>query len=167
MIPSIDFETYSEAGFAWDAEANKWRGTDSGSKKTGLPLVGSRNYITHPSFEIICMAYDMRDGRGVRLWTPADEPPMVLLAHVVAGGLVQAWNVSFEWQCWEFFCHPKLGWPRLPLENMRCAMARSAANGYPRSLEAAGDVVLRPAALVPRYEMGKPLLISEEDEIPF
>jgi len=143
IIPSFDYETYSEAGLAWDAAAGKWHGTEPGSKKTGLPLVGAYNYVSHPSFEVLCMAYDMRRGAGVQLWLPGDAPPADICAHVAAGGLVKAWNSSFEFYVWSLFCTPRLGWPTLRIEQMRCAMAQAAVNGYPRGLEDAGDVVLR------------------------
>lgn len=152
QIPSLDFETFSAAGFQqvhreWVTPGGKprselvWCGTEPGSKKTGLSLVGARNYITHPTFEVLCMAYDMRDGTGVQLWIPGCAAPQPLLGHVARGGLLQAWNSSFEWQVWILHCTPRYGWPTLRLEQMRCSMARSAANGFPRGLDDAGEVL--------------------------
>lgn len=141
MIPTFDFECFSAAGFTYDEAAGKWRGSDSGSKKTGLPLVGSHNYVNHPSFEIISLSYDLRDGRGMQLWLPDLPPPQDLLDHIAAGGPLEAWNVGFERKVWDYYCVPVLGWPPLPESQVRCAMATAAANGYPRSLEAAGEVL--------------------------
>lgn len=152
QIPSLDFECFSLAGYQqvqrqWVTPGGKalselaWIGTEPGSKKNGLPLVGARNYITHPTFEILCMAYCMGYGQPVQLWLPGCPPPQDLLCHVARGGLLQAWNSSFEWQCWELYCVPEYGWPTLRLEQMRCTMARAAANGYPRGLDDCGEVL--------------------------
>ncbi len=157
QIPSLDFETYSEAGFQqaerqWVTPGGKqrcqtvWAGTEPGSKKTGLPLVGARNYIEHWTFEVLCLAYDMRRGAGVQLWLPGCPPPQDLLDHVAAGGLVAAWNSGFEWQVWQLHCVPRYGWSPLRLQQIRCSMARSAANGYPRGLDDAGEVLSVQAA---------------------
>lgn len=156
MIPSLDFECFSLAGYQqerreWVTPGGKyrceavWTGTEPGSKKTGLPLVGARNYVEHPTFEVLCLAYCMRPGE-VQLWLPGCEPPHDLLHHVAQGGLLQAWNSSFEWQVWNLFCVVRYGWPPLLLSQMRCSMARSAANGYPRGLDDAGVVLSDQAA---------------------
>lgn len=156
-IPSLDFETYSAAGFQqlqreWVTPGGKyrcetvWTGTEPGSKKTGLPLVGARNYVDHESFEVLCLAYCMRRGGEVQLWLPGCEPPHDLLHHVAQGGLLQAWNSSFEWLCWSLHCTPRYGWPPLMLSQMRCSMARAAANGYPRGLDDCGEVLSDQAA---------------------
>lgn len=152
MNPSIDFETYSEAGYQriereWTTPKGKhrcetvWTGAEPGSKKNGLPLVGARNYVEHPTFEILCLAYDMFDVRGPQLWLPGCPDPDELLHHVARGGLLTAWNSSFEWQAWNLYCVIKYGWPTLLLSQMRCSMARSAANGYPRGLDDCGEVL--------------------------
>lgn len=207
LIPSLDFETYSEAGFQQELRewvtpkgkprsATVWTGSEPGSKKNGLPLVGARNYIEHHSFEVLCMAYDMRDGRGVQLWTPGCPAPQDLLDHVARGGLLTAWNSSFEWQVWALRCTPRYGWPLLRLEQMRCSMARAAANGYPRGLDDAGEVLSlqqhrtaptcytpeprharpaqpdRPDSRAPWYDNGQPGPLEKadgawDDDIPF
>lgn len=141
LWPALDFETYSEAGFVWDADANCWESLPGHPKKYGLPVVGTRNYVEHPTFEILCMAYDLLDGLGPRLWAPGRSEPTDLFDHVRAGKIISAWNTEFEWTVWNCFAHPKLGWPALPLEQMRCDMAKSAANSYPRKLDAAGPAI--------------------------
>ncbi len=157
QIPSLDFETFSLAGYQqverqWVTPGGKrrcelvWAGTEPGSKKNGLPLVGARNYIEHESFEVLCLAYDMRRGAGVKLWIPGCPNPDELLHHVAQGGRLTAWNSSFEWQVWQLHCTGRYGWPALRLEQMRCTMARSAANGFPRGLDDAGEVLSLHAA---------------------
>jgi hypothetical protein len=64
-----------------------------------------------------------------------------LHAHVRAGGLISAWNAMFEWMTWNLYCVPKLGWPELPLEQVRDSMAVAAAHNLPQSLEKCGEAL--------------------------
>lgn len=139
MTPLFDFETYSEAGFAYDEAARKWRPSHDGSKKSGLPLVGIHNYVNHPSFEVLCLAYDI--GAGERSWIPGCAPPQDLFDYLRGGGEIEAWNVGFERTVWEDYCVPKLGWPALRPEQWLCAMAKAAANGYPQGLDDCAEVL--------------------------
>src|SRR5690606_25890217 len=89
VLPSLDFETYSEAGFEWSEERQRWvqPAGASGTAK-GLPLVGAAVYAQHPSTEVLCMAYNLKDGTGPKLWHPGLPPPADLLAYLAAGGLI-------------------------------------------------------------------------------
>jgi DNA polymerase len=115
VLPDLDFETYSEAGYVWDAARMKWgclRGTD----KKGLGVVGAQVYAEHPSTEVLSLYYDLKDGRGRRRWLPTDPlPPVDLLEHVARGGLLEAWNSGFEYRIWNLVCRRRYGWPALPL----------------------------------------------------
>lgn len=141
VLPDLDFETYSEAGYVWDAGRMKWgclRGTD----KKGLGVVGAQVYAEHPSTEVLSLYYDLKDGRGRRRWLPTDPlPPVDLLEHVARGGLLEAWNSGFEWRIWNIVCRRRYGWPALPLEQLRCAMAKARAWSLPGKLEKAGHVL--------------------------
>ncbi|MGH8236174.1 MAG: hypothetical protein ACREXP_04025 [Steroidobacteraceae bacterium] len=169
IYPDTDYETYSEAGFQWVPPPPgewKWKprkptkknpepGTwvwhelfgywDSppgvSDQKRGLKSVGTRNYVQHPSFDVLCFAYDLKDGRGRRRWKPGDPPPLDLFAYVHAGGIIESWNVMFEWSVWTFHCVPKLGWPPLPIEQLRCCMAKAKACAYPGALEDTATVL--------------------------
>lgn len=70
VLPDWDVETYSEAGFEWDEESQKYQ-PPIGAAKKGLPAVGSTVYFEHPTADIICLAYDLKDGLGRRRWKPA------------------------------------------------------------------------------------------------
>lgn len=142
VLPDIDFETYSEAGFVWNDATNKWQ-APSGSAATvkGLPVVGAAVYAEHPSTEVLSLYYDLKDGRGRRHWRPGLPLPLDLFAHVAAGGLVEAWNCGFERWIWDKVCVPKYGWPPFPLRQYRCAMAKSRAHALPGKLEKAGEVL--------------------------
>jgi hypothetical protein len=138
-----DFETYSAAGYVWDSEENKWGSLPGHSNQSrGLKAVGARNYIEHESFEVLCLAYDLLDDQGLRLWTPTRAAhPIDLLAHIAAGKILSSWNNEFEFSVYNVHCVPKYGWPPLSLEQCRCDMSKAAANSYPRGLANFGNAV--------------------------
>lgn len=148
MHPTFDWETYSEAGFVWNYVTQKWEPLPGlGAQNKGLPAVGAYNYITHPTFEILSLAYDLLDGRGMRHWVPrmtefglADEPHD-LIQYAAAGGILEAFNVNFETWVWNLYCAPRWGWKPLQLEQLRCCMAKARANAYPGSLGDVGRVL--------------------------
>lgn len=142
VLADIDFETYSEAGYVWDEEGRKWTGPPGApANSKGLPVVGAANYAAHPTAEIICAAYDLKDGLGRRRWRPGMPPPADLFAHVERGGLLEAVNVGFERWMWELVCVPRMGWPEVRPEQWRCAAAKARAFALPGSLGKAGAVL--------------------------
>lgn len=140
VLPSMDFETYSEAGFVI---GDKVKGTGSGGK-SGLPVVGTPVYAEHPSTEVLSLYYDLKDGKGRRRWLPGMPNPTDLLNHIASGGLIEAWNVTFEFWIWNMVCVRKLGWPPLPLTQCRCAMAKAKRHSLPGSLDNAAKVLGTP-----------------------
>lgn len=149
-IAAIDFETYSAAGYVF--RAGRWRSI-SKSPPHGLGRVGAAAYAEHPSTRLLSLAYRMPD--GPRLWTPNMPPPEDLHAHIAGGGLVEAWNAFFEAMVWHYVCHARLGWPPLPIAQLRDAMAKSRAYCLPGSLASAGRVLAIDAA---KLDDGKRLI---------
>lgn len=144
--PEMDFETFSEAGHVWNEAEQKWKapeGTPKGSKK-GLFVVGVVNYVTHPSFELLCLAYDLKDGAGPRQWWPWMPYPADLFEYLATGGEIEAHNSSFERWVWDLHCVPRLGWPPIRFDQWRCSAAKSRASSYPGGLDAAGKVLELP-----------------------
>lgn len=168
VLPDKDFETYSEAGYVWHPELRAWKSLPGlAEQNRGLPAVGTRNYVQHPTFRPLCLAYNLKDIWGEQQWIPSPQisrytghneqcslmmwgkpcdcpafyHPVPLLEHVAAGKLIEAWNVYFEWQVWNFYCVPVLGWPVLAQEQCRCAMAKARASAYPGKLKHAGAVL--------------------------
>lgn len=141
VMPDMDFETACAAGFHWDEKAQKWTGLPGAAKnKRGLEVVGRRNYVKHPTFRVLRLAYDLKDGRGKRHWFPwYGIPPQDLLDHIRNGGLIEAWNAGFEFDVWNEYCVPTFGWPPLPLHQLRCAMAKARAHAGPGKLERFGQ----------------------------
>jgi DNA polymerase len=129
---TIDFETYSEAGYEWSDALNKWVPPEGGSATNrGLGLVGVVNYTRHPTFEVLCAWYRL-PGQQLTLWTPDMPPPADLFAYIKAGGIVEAHNMAFEHRVFL-----ALGWPEVPLAQQRCSMAKSRAWALPASLDKA------------------------------
>lgn len=135
----IDFETYSEAGYYWDGEREKWRPINS-SPPYGLPAVGAAAYAEHPSTCALSLAYQL-PGRVPALWVPHGPRPYDLFDWVQRGGMVCAWNSMFEYLIWHYVCHLRMGWPPLPLEQTVDDMARAKAWGLPGALAKAGEAI--------------------------
>ena len=140
VIPDIDCESWSLAGYVWSGE--KWTGPAGAPKDAkGLPVVGAANYWAHESAEILLLAYDLKDGRGRRRWKPGDLPPYDLFAYLATGGPIEAWNVGFERWMWDLVAAPRLGWPPVHPMQWRCAMAKARAHALPGGLDWAGRVL--------------------------
>lgn len=140
VLPSLDFETYSEAGFTIDPYTGKVKGVTA-QGKGGLPAIGTPNYASHPSTEIICLYYDLKDGKGRRAWYPGFPDPIDLIEHIRAGGLLEAWNVTFEFWIWNMVCTRRYGWPYIQPEQCRCAMAKARRHSLPGALGKAAHVL--------------------------
>lgn len=142
ILPDFDFETYSAAGYVWDAAGNKWTCLPGAPQQhKGLEVVGAAAYSEHPTTEVLCLAYDLKDGAGRRQWRPGMLPPLDLFRHLRDGGLIEAWNVAFEQWIWTNVCTPRYGWPPLPAGQLRCAMAKSRAHALPGKLIEAGAIL--------------------------
>lgn len=139
ILPDMDFETYSEAGFVWDPIKQKWHGLTKTTR--GIAAVGAPAYSEHPSTRVISLAYDLKDGVGGRLWLPGCPLPVDLFAHIAAGGLIEAHNSGFERYIWQNVCVKRLGWPTIPLEQYRCSMAKCYSFSLPGKLEKAAEIM--------------------------
>lgn len=153
-LPTMDFETYSEAGYEFDPATRKWVPLQA-NERNGLEIVGAPCYAEHPSTEILSLSYDLKDGRGDRIWLPTDREPFDLLDHIRAGGLIEAWYNTFEYEIWLRICFAKMGWPQLTLDQMRDAMAKARAFGLPGKLENAAAALHTP---LQKIKDGKRLL---------
>ena len=142
-LADLDFETYSEAGYYYNEKLKKWKIVPGAPKgcSYGLAAVGTVNYASHPSTEILCFAYDLKEGLGSRLWLPGMPPPQDLMNYILNGGLVAAWNSGFEYWIWFFVCHKRMGWPAIPFGQFRDDAAKAQAFGLPGALFNAGIAV--------------------------
>lgn len=142
VLPDMDFETYSDAGYVWDEFKSRWV-SPPGAPGTarGLTVVGAPRYSEDPSTEVLTFAYDLKDHGGTRVWVPGMPNPTDLFDYLASGGLIEAWNVAFERLIWTNVCRRRYGWPDLPLRQLRCAQAKSRAFGLPGKLAIAGEVL--------------------------
>lgn len=140
VLPDMDFETFSAAGYVWTPATGKWA-NPKGATKKGLFSVGAAVYARHPTCEALCFAYDLKDGKGRRRWRPGQPNPIDLFLHLARGGLVEAWNVGFELWVWNSVNTRRYGWPPLNPDQTRCAMAKARAHGLPGGLDAAAAVL--------------------------
>jgi DNA polymerase len=143
--PVFDFETVSYAGFVWTGPDGKyplgrWASLPGFSnQKRGLPAVGVRVYVEHPTFSPLLLAYDLTPqygGTTAMQWeigTPWDAL-IPLFDHARAGKILEAHNAGFEFQVWNYFCAPRWGWPLLSIKQLRCSAVKSRAAGYPGKL---------------------------------
>lgn len=116
-VLSIDFETRS---------------------KIDLKVHGLDVYSSSPTTEIICIAAGFT-ADDVQVWTP-DQVPQWVLDHAANGGLIAAWNASFEHHIWNRV-GARFGWPEIQWEQLVDSMAIAAANNIPQDLDTAGDVM--------------------------
>jgi DNA polymerase len=140
--PDWDFETYSEAGYVWDIASNKWTCLPNASQgKKGLFVVGAALYAEHHTAELICLAYDLKDGLGRRRWRPGMPLPADLVAHIQNGGELEAHNAPFEAWIHSGVLTKKYGFPPMRPEQFYCSQAKCRAWALPPSLEMVGDVL--------------------------
>lgn len=142
ILADFDFETFSMAGFVWNDDRQKWGPLPGvAAQGKGLSSVGVVNYSEHPSFEVLSLYYDLKDGQGRRHWRPGLANPQDLFDHLAAGRLLEAWNVGFEKRAWRR-CVQLYGWPSLEphISQLRCAMAKSRAHARPGALGKAAAV---------------------------
>lgn len=151
VLPEIDFETYSEAGFVWNGGHVNARGKPepkwdvlpgvSNPKEKGLGSVGACVYSEHPTTEILFAWYDLKDGIGPRYWEPGMPFPEDLRAHIEAGGLMESHNAGFEFWIWLNVWHKRYGFPMIPSAQQRCSMAKARAHALPGNLSELGKVL--------------------------
>lgn len=135
VLPDIDFETYSEAGFVWNETEQKWGALPGASQgKKGLSVVGTVRYCQHPTARVLSMAYNLKDGSGPKLWRPGDSLPADLIAYVLSGGILEAHNSAFEYWVWNLICTRAYGFPSLEVSQLRCSMAKARAYSLPGAL---------------------------------
>jgi DNA polymerase len=162
----FDFETASEAGFTWDAAANKWIAPP---KRNGLAVVGATAYAQHPTTRVLTLRYRLPliwwnprtqtwgTGGVKHHWRPGLPNPQELFDYLAGGGVLEAHNVFFERSIWAFVCESKYGWPSLEpfVYQLRCSMAKARVNSLPGGLGDLSDVLKLPT---PKDARGKALL---------
>lgn len=102
-----------------------------------LRKVGAQVYAEHPDTRITVLCHAVDDGPVfTRRWNDIARPSASspLFNAIRAGATIVAHNYLFEFNLY----HEKMvpfGWPKIPLSQWSCTMARSLVAGYPASLE--------------------------------
>lgn len=170
ILPTWDVETYSEAGYEWIPPNLEWlpsnivynqrtgkfveqgnKFVDRGSKwkviakdskgRPGLFAVGAAHYTEHPSCDLLCFNYDLKDGHGPECWEPGQPLPQRFIDHVRCGGILEAHNASFERWVYRNVLVKRYGFPPLSLRQQRCSMAKARAYALPGGLAPLGEVL--------------------------
>lgn len=152
-IFSLDFETYSEAGYNWVEHERKWKSVSGG--RGGIFAVGAAAYAAHPSTEILALSYGPPE--YTETWLPGMPLPQPLIEHIASGGIISGQNVMFEYWVWLYVLHMRQGWPVLPLTQILDTAAVCRAYGAPGALGAAGEMLL-PEHLRKTESVGKALI---------
>lgn len=140
----MDFETYSEAGYVWNEERQKWGCLPGAPQdRKGLTVCGANVYSEHPSTEVLTFRYKLPGDETTTHWRPGLPAPQRLFDYFAAGGVMEAHNVMFEMLIWENVCVPKYGWPSiLPWRyQLRCSMAKARVNALPGPLAMLAQVL--------------------------
>jgi DNA polymerase len=140
VLPDMDFETYSEAGFPWNEATQKFD-KPIGASKRGIFAVGAAVYTQHPTCEVLSFQFDLKDGRGAEFWRPGMPDPQRLFDYLAGGGLIEAHNSMFEYRVWMDVCRRLYGWPPIDQKQLRCSMAKARAHALPGSLDDLGRVL--------------------------
>lgn len=154
VLPDMDFEGFSAAGFEWDEVSQKFK-APLGATKKGLPSIGAAKYAEDPSTEVLCLAYDLKNGTGRHMWLPGMPLPADLIDHLAQfdpaappsyaqSGLVETHNSMFEFRIWCKVLHERWGWPAINLRQMRCSMAKARAFSLPGALGNLAEVLRVP-----------------------
>lgn len=164
-LPGVDFETYSDAGYLWDPELNKWKGLpDAPQNKRGIDVISTAVYAEHPSTKVLSLAYTLpensNDYDATRLtapilWLPGMRPPTDLFDYIASGGLIAAYYSPFEFYIWLHKCCAVMDWPPLNYRQLRDTMAKARRAALPGKLEKAGEVLALPQQ---KDKLGKALL---------
>jgi DNA polymerase len=140
ILPNLDFETYSEAGYYFDLALSKWVSIVN-SPPHSIGAVGAAVYSEHPSTVVLSAAYDLENGNGPQLWIPGYFPPIDLFNYAAAGGLIEAHNSLFEYFIWVNVCVKKYNWPLIPLCQFRCSASKARAFSLPGKLKDAAKIL--------------------------
>jgi len=140
VLPDMDFETYSEAGFPWNEQTQKFD-KPIGATKRGIFAVGAAVYTQDPSCEVLSFQFDLKDGQGSEFWRPGMPNPQRLFDYLARGGLIEAHNSMFEYRVWMDVCVCRYGWPPIDQRQLRCSMAKARQHALPGALEDIGQVL--------------------------
>lgn len=111
---------------------------------------GAYRYAMDPSTEVLMFSWAFGNDR-VSIWLPGMPFPKKIIKHIKAGGIICAWNATFERLIFKHvLCKRQL--PTVPepkLEQYQCTSARARAHGLPARLADAGRIMALPMQKMP------------------
>ena len=99
--------------------------------KVDIWQCGAYAYSVDPSTEVLCLVYAIDDQEPQLL---RKEDLSLLPPFDIKGNTFHAFNAFFERCIWHEVMVKKWGWPRIPINQFRCVMAKSLSSAYPQSL---------------------------------
>ena len=104
-----------------------------------LRKVGAWVYAKHPSTEMLTLSFAINN-KPVRRFVPnmynMCQPPSIWKRLVESPTvLFEAFNAFFEWSVYNHVLVDRFGWPAIPPERWRCAMATACYYALPSSLD--------------------------------
>ena len=130
--------------------------------RVNLKTAGLYAYAEDESTDLLCVCWAVDDG-PVHAWIPSADPefclglqgeelclgrgeqaPVFLVDYIKSGGIIHAWNASFERRVLNGPAGKRYGFPEISIEQTRCSMARSRASSMPGRLEDAANVLNTP-----------------------
>jgi DNA polymerase len=161
--------------------------------RVNLKSAGLYAYAEDESTDLLCVCWAVDDG-PVHAWIPHADPdfciglqgeglclgrgeqaPVFLVDYIKSGGIIHAWNASFERRVLNGPAGKRYGFPTISIEQTRCSMARSRASSMPGRLEDAANVLNTPIKkrvaginamrylCKPRADGSRPTIAEERD----
>jgi DNA polymerase len=134
-----------------------------------LPKVGTHRYAQHPSTRILVATFGfVNTNEDPAIWLPGTPLPVAVQAHLMAGGMIAAWNAAFDVAILNRFLPPEI--PRITIVQIHDIAAQAASASLPRGLnkccaaiglpegkDRAGQAAMRWFMRPRKWEDGKPV----------
>lgn len=91
-----------------------------------LKAFGLDIYSNHPATDVLCMSWAFNN-EPVHIWFRGEGFPQRVIDHIIQGGMVCGFNVSFEHAIWNNCLRNKIRLPVLKIGQCDCVMARAYA----------------------------------------
>ena len=99
-----------------------------------LPKVGIHRYANHPSTRMLVAAFGFVNANvDPEIWLPDAPLPDAVHAHLMAGGMIAAWNAAFDVAILNRFLPPEI--PRIAIAQTHDIAAQAASAALPRGLD--------------------------------
>ncbi len=116
--------------------------------KADIKETGAWVYSTHPSTEILCLAYRSDEMTSPKLLVSGfEKDPIARNFFDIAikrGQLFESHNAFFEKSIWQNILVKRYGWPQIPDHLWRCSASVAAYHGLPRNLQTVGVILNLP-----------------------